>query len=60
MYQAVKKGIISYQIIRDLEIYERFEAMTDIKHNDAKYLILSDEYELSAARIEQIIYAMNK
>ncbi|MEW5675542.1 hypothetical protein ABGT15_04455 [Flavobacterium enshiense] len=59
IFQFVRNGILSYQIIRDIEIYERFDEMEEpIK--DVKYLVLGEQYELSPNRIEQIITQMNR
>ena len=59
MYQFIKAGILSYQIIRDIQIYEAFNA-SDLKNNNLKYVLLADEFELTSRRIEQIIYNMQK
>ena len=58
VFLFVKYGIINYQVIRDMEIYEQFQLMKDVPHNEAKYLVLADSYDLSTSRIEQIIYSM--
>jgi tyrosine-protein phosphatase YwqE len=57
LYQLVRNGIITVLVMRDMEIYERYEAMT-ITNNESKYLLLGDEYELSTKRIQQIVYNM--
>jgi hypothetical protein len=57
IYQFIKNGIISYQIIRDMEIYETFIQM-DNTTNELKYIILADDYELSSQRVKQIITTM--
>lgn len=59
IFQFVRNGILSYQIIRDIEIYERFNEM-DESVKDLKYLVLAEQYELSSNRIEQIITQMNR
>jgi hypothetical protein len=60
IFKFIKNGILSYQIIRDIEIYENFQAMSDIKNFETRYILLGDEYELSAKRIEQIVLQMQK
>ena len=60
LLQFIRKGIISYQIIRDTEIYEAFKAMKFPKNRQDKYIELANEFELSPARIEQICYSMSK
>ncbi|MDI9257274.1 hypothetical protein [Flavobacterium sedimenticola] len=59
LYQFVKAGILSYQVIRDIEIYEAFNNI-DIQNKEMKYIMLSDDFELSTKRIEQIIIQMQK
>ena len=60
MFSFVKAGILSYQIIRDCEIYEQFIQLGDEISSQAKYLILGSDYELSSKRIEQIINTMSQ
>ena len=60
IFQFIKNGIISYQIIRDIEIYENYLSIEETTNNLAKYILLGEEYELSHKRIEQIIYNMQK
>ena len=61
IFQFVKNGILSYQIIRDMEIYERYDELGDeIENNQFKYLLLSEEHSLSEKSIERIIYQMNR
>jgi hypothetical protein len=57
IYQFVKNGILSYLMIRDIEIYETYLNLNDNITKEIKY-ILSDQYELSPDRIKQIIYQM--
>lgn len=59
MTQFVSAGILSYQVYRDIEIYEKFNEM-DMKNNEVKYMFLGEEFELSSIRIQQIIYNMQK
>jgi len=59
VFQFIKAGVLSFQIIRDIEIFETFQEIP-LNNNEAKYLLLGDQYELSAKRIEQIIYQMMK
>jgi hypothetical protein len=54
IYQFVKNGILSYLMIRDIEIYETYLNLND----NITIYILSDQYELSPDRIKQIIYQM--
>ncbi|MEC4048780.1 hypothetical protein OX284_005005 [Flavobacterium sp. SUN046] len=60
MYQFIKAGILSFQIIRDIEIFESFNSYEDGINKESRYLLLADSYELSPKRIEQIVYQMNK
>lgn len=63
IYQFVKNGILSYQIIRDISIFEDFnklESQSNIKNVEVRYSLIGDEYELSSKRIEQIILQMQK
>jgi hypothetical protein len=55
IYQFVKNGILSYLMIRDIEIYEMY--LNDNITKEIKYILLSDQYELSPDR-KQIIYQM--
>ena len=57
-FQFVKNGILSYMIIRDIEIYEAYNALDDNITKELKYIILGEQYELSVKRIEQIIHNM--
>ena len=57
-FQFVKSGILSYMILRDIEIYESYNAIDENITKELKYIILSEQYELSVKRIEQIIYNM--
>ena len=61
IFSFVKNGILSYQILRDLEIYEKYQELGDeINNNQFKYLLLSEEHSLSEKSIERIIYQMNR
>lgn len=60
VFQFVKNGIMSYQVLRDIQIFERYNELDEIKSNQLKYLLLGEEFELSDKRIEQIIYQMQK
>jgi hypothetical protein len=55
----VKNGILSYMIIRDIEIYEKFNLLEDGIGKEMKYILIDEQYELSTDRIKQIIYNMN-
>ncbi len=57
-FQFVKNGILSYMILRDIEIFETYSALEDNITKEMKYIILAEQYELSVKRIEQIIYNM--
>ncbi len=58
IFQFVKNGILSYQCIRDMQIFEEFNEMNELT-NDLKYILLGEQFELSAKRIEQITRSMN-
>ncbi|KIO50960.1 sigma-70 family RNA polymerase sigma factor [Flavobacterium hibernum] len=58
-FQFVKNGILSSMILRDIEIYEAYNAIDDDITKELRYIILGEKYELSVKRIEQIIYNMN-
>ena len=60
MFQFVKAGILSFQVIRDIEIFESFTNYKDEINKESRYLLLADTYELSSKRIEQIVYQMQK
>jgi hypothetical protein len=60
IYQFVKNGILSYLMIRDIEIYETYLNLNDNITKEIKYILLSDQYELSPDRIKQIIYQMQR
>jgi hypothetical protein len=47
IYQFVKNGILSYLMIRDIEIYETYLNLNDNITKEIKYILLSDQYELS-------------
>jgi DNA polymerase III delta prime subunit len=56
---SARSGILSYMIIRDIEIYESFNLLDDDISKEMKYIILAEQYELSTDRIKQIIYNMS-
>lgn len=58
VFEFIKNGIISYQLIRDMEIYQAYENINDSLTNELKYILLAEEYELSNQRIKQIIISM--
>lgn len=60
IFKLIKNGMLSYQLIRDCEIYERFIEMNEEINNEIKYITIGEEFELSHKRIEQIIYNMKK
>ena len=60
LLQFIRKGIITLNIIRDMEIYEAFKAMKYPKQYKDRYIELANAFDLSPNRIEQIIYAMSK
>ena len=39
MLQFIKAGVLGYQVIRDIEIYELFMQL-NLKNNEAKYMDL--------------------
>lgn len=57
-FQYVKNGILSYMIIRDIEIYESFNSLEDNINKEMKYILLAEQYDLSTDRIKQIVYNM--
>ena len=57
-YKYVKNGILSYMIIRDIEIYESFITIPDTVVKEMKYILLAEQYDLSTDRIKQIVYNM--
>ena len=58
IHTFVKNGIISYMILRDIDIYNEFLLLGDAK-KELKYIILADKFELSIDRIKQIVYSMS-
>ena len=58
IFQFVKNGILSYHILRDMEIYEAYNELTSTT-NEIKYILLGEQFELSSKRIEQITRSMN-
>jgi hypothetical protein len=59
MFSFIKNGILSYKIIRDIEIFEQFNDL-DLINKDAKYMYLGEVFELTPNRIEQIVYQMER
>ena len=57
-FKYVKNGILSFMIIRDIEIYESFNTIPDTVIKEMKYVLLAEQYDLSTDRIKQIIYNM--
>jgi hypothetical protein len=60
IYKFIKNGILSYMMIRDIEMYENYLSLDENITKEIKYIVLADEYELSNDRIKQIIYQMQK
>ena len=60
IYKFIKNGILSYMMIRDIEMYENYLSLDENITKEIKYMVLADEYELSNDRIKQIIYQMQK
>lgn len=60
IFTFIKNGILSYQINRDMEIYESYFLLEDELTNEIKYIALGEQFELSNKRIQQIIYNMQK
>ena len=60
LLQFIKEGIISLNIIRDMEIYETFKSYKKQIQFKDRYIELANEFELSPNRIEQIILGMSK
>lgn len=60
IFTFIKNGILSYQINRDMEIYELFLTLEDTQFNEEKYIILGEQFELTPKRIQQILFNMNK
>lgn len=58
IFQFVKNGILSYMILRDIEIYNEYKKLELNITKEMKYLILAEMFELSNDRIKQIIYCM--
>jgi len=57
IFQFIKNGIISYQLLRDMDMYNSYESMNQIT-NELKYIVLAEDYELSTQRVKQIILNM--
>lgn len=60
IFKFVKNGILSYMMIRDIEMYENYLMLDKEITKDIKYILLGEQYELSNDRIKQIIYQMEK
>lgn len=60
LFTFIKNGILSYQINRDMEIYESFITLDETLTNEVKHYILGEQFELSSKRIQQILYNMQK
>ena len=60
IFKFVKNGILSYMMIRDIEMYENYLILDKEITKDIKYILLGEQYELSNDRIKQIIYQMEK
>jgi hypothetical protein len=63
VYHFVKAGILTYKIIRDMEMFESFLVLEEEEKemfNEIKYIILAEKYELKDKTVEQIIYQMKK
>lgn len=60
IYQFIKNGILSYMMLRDIEIFESLNDMEETIGKEMKYLLLAEQYELSTDRIKQIIHQMLK
>lgn len=54
----IRNGILSYMMIRDIEIYENYLQLDNNITKELKYILLSDTFELSTDRIRQIIANM--
>ncbi len=59
IYKLVKAGIITYTIIRDISIYQRFEELAPM-NKESRYLIIGDENELSLKRVQQVVLNMER
>ncbi|MFV8339149.1 hypothetical protein ACNQGL_07745 [Flavobacterium sp. LB3P21] len=60
IYQFIKNGILSYMLLRDIEIFESLNELEDTIGKEMKYILLAEQYELSTDRIKQIIHQMLK
>jgi len=61
IYLFVKAGILSYKVLRDMQIYESYcELQDDVSYNQIKYILLGEQYDLSEHSIELIIYNMQR
>ena len=60
IFQFIKNGILSYMVLRDIEILESLNDIEDTIGKEMKYILLAEQYELSTDRIKQIIHQMLK
>ncbi|MBC5836777.1 hypothetical protein [Flavobacterium muglaense] len=58
IHRFVKNGILSYMVIRDIEIYEALQQLQKDIPKELKYIMLAEQFELSPDRVKQIIYNM--
>ena len=58
IFQFVKNGILSYKIIRDMEIFESYLQLQEDLTQELKFVLLGEEFGLSHKTIEPIIYTM--
>lgn len=58
IHTFVKNGILSYMVLRDIEIFESFQQQEQDLPKEIKYILLAEQFELSTDRIKQIIYNM--
>lgn len=57
--ELVKRGLMSFTIVRDLDIYTSFLSL-DKFSKEGRYAILSHDFQLSEKRIEQIVANLSK
>ncbi len=58
IHQMVQYGLLSYYIIRDIEIYKKWK---ELNFNEtSNYLLLADDYDLSTRQLQRIINNLNK
>lgn len=58
IHTFVKNGILSYMVLRDIQIFEAFQQQEKDLPKELKYILLAEQFELSTDRIKQIIYNM--